>query len=208
MALTGLPAGNSGEAFLDSIRYDAKAGKWHRADRAQSAAGTWETSLVEMPDGTAFAADMENIEIGWIAFAAAGPDFKMVANGQDIGTRPTDLHKAGFRLKVLLRGETAPRYFASTAKSVTGVIDELHTQATAKPGVAVLRIKGTKLIETKGPTGTTRNYAPVLEIVQHIARPVALGGTSNAPVSPPEPKPEPKPAPQPTAEVIGEDLPF
>lgn len=207
MALTGLPSGSNGESFLETIRYDAKAGAWHRADRTQDADGKWNTKLEEMAEGTTFAVDFENIEVGWIAFAATGPDFKMVMNGTDIGPRPTDQHKAGFRVKVLLRGEAAPRYFASTAKAVTAVIDDLHTQATAKPGVAVVRLKGRRMIETKGPAGTTRNYAPVLELVQNIARPLALGGTAEQAGVQMAPEPPPPP-PVTTAAAIDDEMPF
>lgn len=219
MALTGLPSGSGGESFLDRIQYDAKAGRWHAVSRKQDASGAWVSDMIPMNDGDAFAMDMENIEVGWIAFASTGPDFKMVPNGQNVGPRPTDQHKAGFRVKVLLRGETAPRHFASTAKAVTGVIDDLHTQAMAKPGVPVVRIKGTRLVETKGPQGTTRNYAPLLEIVQHIPRPAALGGDGAAPAPQPAPQPAPAaapadagwqemPPPSATGAAIGDALPF
>jgi hypothetical protein len=220
MALSGLPSGSNGEAFLDRIQYDAKAGRWHAVSRKQDAAGAWISDMIPLNDGDAFAMDMENIEVGWIAFAATGPDFKMVPNGQSVGPKPTDQHKAGFRVKVLLRGETAPRYFASTAKAVLGVIDELHTIAAATPGVPVVRIKGTRLVETKGPAGTTRNYAPLLEIVQHIPRPAPLvAGATPSPAPQPTPQPAPTaapaaggwdapPPPSATGAAIGDAMPF
>lgn len=209
MALSGLPSGSNGEAFLDRIQYDAKAGRWHAVSRKQNASGAWVSDMIPMNDGEAFAIDMENIEVGWIAFASTGPDFKMVPNGQNVGPKPSDQHKAGFRAKVLLRGETAPRYFASTAKAVLGVVDELHTLAAATPGVPVVRIKGTRLVETKGPAGTTRNYAPLLEIVQHIPRPAALGGDGAAAPPPVAQPAAPPPPPQsPTGAAIGDAMPF
>ncbi len=215
MALSGLPNGSNGEAFLDRIQYDAKAGRWHAVSRKQDAAGAWISDMIPMNDGDAFAMDMENIEVGWIAFASTGPDFKMVPNGQNVGPKPSDQHKAGFRVKVLLRGETAPRTFASTAKAVVGVIDDLHTQASKTPGVPVVRIKGTRLVETKAPSGTTRNYAPLLEIVQHIPRPAALSGVTMAPAAPAAPPPaapgawgEAPPPVTPTGATIGDAMPF
>jgi len=191
MALMGLPSGSNGAEILARIQYDAKAGKWHRVDRTQNASGEWVTDMVEMDKGDMFVADLAGIEIGWIAFSSTGPDFKMVPNGQSIGPRPSDQHKSGFRMKVALRGEDQPRTLASTAKSVVGVIDDLHTKASEAPAgqVPVVKIAGTRVIETNGPSGKTRNYAPLLEIVKYVPRPPALGdapslGVTMAPSAP------------------------
>ncbi len=197
MALMGLPSGSAGGDILARIQYDAKAGKWHRVDRSQNASGDWVSDMLEMDKGDMFIMDMPSIEVGWIAFTATGPDFQMVPNGQQVGPKPTDQHKAGFRVHVLLPREEAPRTFAATAKSVIGVIDELHTKAgAAKPGeVPVVKIAGTRMVETKGPAGTTRNYAPLLEIVKFVPKPGPLGGSTAAAPAPASPPPVVQPAP-------------
>lgn len=199
MALMGLPSGSAGGDILARIQYDAKAGKWHRVDRTQNASGEWISDMLELDKGDMFVMDMATIEVGWIAFTATGPDFQMVANGTQIGPRPTDLHKSGFRVKVLLPKEDTPRTFASTAKAVIGVIDDLHTKAAAGPAgqAPVVKIAGTRMVETKGPAGTTRNYAPLLEIVKFVPRPAPLGDAPSmgvtmapAPAAPAQKAPE------------------
>lgn len=214
MALIGLPSGSSGEDIKSRIEYDAKAGKWHRVERAQNASGEWVTDKFEMDKGEMFVMDIANIEVGWIRFSSQ-PDFQMVPNGQQVGPKPSDVHKVGFRVPILLPRETVARNFASTAKSVIGVIDELHTKvsADAPAGHApVVKIAGTRIIETKTPQGTNRNYAPLLEIVKYVPRPAPLGdapsmGVTMAP-STPAPAPQPAPAVAPAKELVEDEVPF
>jgi hypothetical protein len=208
MALHGISTTNEHGDILDRLQYDAKAGKWHRVSRTQNAAGEWISDMIELDKGDMFVADLPNIEVGWIAFASTGPDFQMVPNGTAVPPRPSENHKTGFRMRVLLPKEDAPRTFASTAKNVIGVIDELHTKATADAPagqVPVLRIAGTRVVETKGKMGTTRNYAPLLEIVKYAPRPAALG---EAPAKPAAAAPASPQAATPTAKVLEDEVPF
>jgi hypothetical protein len=204
MALMGLPSGTNGGDIPPRIEYDAKAGRWHRVERSQNSAGEWVTDKFEMDKGDVFVMDTATVEVGWIAFSSTGPDFQMVPNGQKVPPKPSDAHKPGFRVKVLLPKEEQPRTFSSTAKSVIGVIDELHTKASEGPAgeVPVMKIAGTRMVETKGPAGTTRNYAPLLEITKYVARPAALGdapsmGAPMVPSAPPATAAVTAPAPQP-----------
>lgn len=208
MALMGMNSGSAGGEILDRIQYDAKAGQWHRVDRSQNAAGEWISDMVEMDKGDMFIMDLPKIEVGWIAFASTGPDFQMVPNGTALPVKPSENHKSGFRMRILLPKETAPRTFASTARNVIGVIDELHTKALEAPAgeVPVVKITGKRVVETKGKMGTTRNYAPLLEIVKFVPRPAPLaGGVAAAPTAAPAPQPVPQPS---TAEAIGDEMPF
>jgi hypothetical protein len=215
MALMGISTSVEGGDFLDRVQYDAKAGKWHRVTRSQDASGAWISDMFEMDKGDMFIMDLPTIEVGWILFASTGPDFQMVANGQPVPPRPSENHKAGFRMKVLLPKEEAPRTFASTAKSVVSVIDELHTKAASGPAgqVPVVKIAGTRVVETKGKAGTSRNYAPLLEIVKYVPRPAPLGdapsmGVTMAPSAPPAPAPQPAPAPAPARVLVDDEVPF
>lgn len=178
MALHGINSGNEGGEILDRIQYDAKAGKWHRVTRSQASSGEWISDMHELDKGDMFLMDLAGIEVGWIAFASTGPDFQMVPNGTPVPSRPSENHKSGFRVRVLLPKEEQARTFASTARSVIGVVDELHTKATGEAPaghVAVVKIAGTRVIETKGKMGTQRNYAPLLDIVKYVPRPPQLG---------------------------------
>jgi len=213
MALHGISTTNEHGDILDRLQYDAKAGKWHKVSRTQSAAGEWISDMIELKDGAMFVADLPNIEVGWIAFASTGPDFQMVPNIEEIARehakrKPSDNHKWGFRVRVLLPKEEAPRTFASTAKNVAAVLDELHTKAEADAPagqVPVLQITGTRVVETKGKMGTTRNYAPLLEIVKYVPRPAALGDAPAKPAAPPPASPQ---AATPTAKVLEDEVPF
>lgn len=178
MALHNMPQGASGADIKPRIEFDARAGRWSRVDRTQGTEG-WQSDKTELAIGAMMIMDFATIEVGWIDFAGkSGPDFRMVANGQEVGAKPTDMHKAGFRLAILLPKEQEARTFASSAKAVIGVIDELHTQAEVlgQAGmVPVMRVTGTRLIETKGPQGINRNYAPLLDFAKWVPRPAALG---------------------------------
>jgi hypothetical protein len=200
MGLMNMPGGNTTGEILARIQYDAKGGRWHRVDRRQEESGEWVSDMFDMEKGDVFVADLPNIEVGWIAFPSSGPDFRMVPNGTPLPPQPSPDHKAGFRVRVLLPREEQPRTFASTAKSVVSVIDDLHTKTEAHaPQVPVLKIVGTRIVEVKTPKGTTRNYAPLLEIVKFVDRPAALGGSAPAPVAQAAPK---------TEKVLEDEIPF
>jgi hypothetical protein len=89
--------------FTPLVKFDARAGKLFRCDRVQGDTGDWETKQIDITDNFSATIDMENIEVGWIAFSSGGaPDFKMVPAGGDIGERPSDNHKEGFRIHMKL----------------------------------------------------------------------------------------------------------
>lgn len=180
MALMGLPSGSNGnDDIKPRIEFDAKAGMWSRVDRSQGADGMWQSTKFEMEKGDMFIMDLANIEVGWIAFGGGAPDFRMVPNGTPVGPKPSDGHKAGFRVPVLLPREEGSRVFASTAKAAISGMDEIHTAAEAAPEyrqgqVPVVKIAGRKVIETKTLQGMLRNFAPMLEIVKWVDRPAQL----------------------------------
>jgi hypothetical protein len=217
MALMGLPSGSAGGGDIKPrIEYDAKAGRWHRVNRSQAASGEWITDKTELKEGEMFLMDIAQVEVGWISFGGGQPDFRMGPNGTPVGPRPTEQHKPGFRVSVVLPREDHDRHFASTAKAVLAVIDDLHTKAGAAPAghVPVIKIAGTRIIETKTPQGTNRNYAPLLEIVKYVPRPAALGdapsmGVTMAPAAPaPAPQTAPAAKPEPERVLVDDEVPF
>jgi hypothetical protein len=112
------------------IKFDARSGKTTRCDREQDSSGKWTTKDVDISDTFEAVFDLENIEIGWIAFKGGRPDFKMVKAGADIGDPPSKDHKEGFRLRLkLINGAGSDvRELSSTAKAVWMSIDELHDE--------------------------------------------------------------------------------
>lgn len=173
-----------GGNFTPVVKYDARAGRMFRVDRDLDSSGNWASENVDITANFSAVFDLENIETGWLLFAAGvAPDIKVVRHGEPVPPRPTDQHKQGFRLTVKLAKECGGdvREFCASAKSVLFPIDELHTAylagIQANPGkLPLVKMTGTEAISTKSPKGTTTNYAPVFEIVRWVPRPDGLEG--------------------------------
>jgi hypothetical protein len=189
-----MESGGGGD-FMPIIKYDARAGRMFRVDRDLDAGGEWTTKPVDITANFSAVFDLENIETGWLLFAAGmAPDIKVVRHGEPVPPRPSDQHKQGFRLTIKLAKECGGdvREFSASAKSVLFPIDELHTAylagQKANPGMLPLvKMTGTEAISTKSPKGTTTNYAPVFEIVKWVKRPDGLDGKPKAAPAPPAP---------------------
>jgi len=209
----GIQAGGGGD-FADRtpvLKYNAKAGRFYRVDRSQDAGGEWQTKEVEIRDSDFKAiVDLENIEIGWLLFAAgAAPDIRVTrlnaapkdnAGNPLLADRPSPKHKQGFRVHMQLAREISAtpeggdvRELAATAGAMIGAIDALHNEyvkgVAANPGklpvVVVDRIDKT---QSKGKNDAgqpiiVENFAPVFAIKSWADRPAALSATP-APAQP------------------------
>jgi len=211
----------SGADFLPIIKFDARAGRFFRVDRSQGSEG-WTSNSVDITGVFSAVFDFANIEAGWAAFTDGRPSFVMAPIGGAFPAKPSDNHKQGFRLTVMLGkkaadGEAPVREMASTAMGVRRAIDALHDEYVAglagNPGkLPVVSCKETLPIESQTPAGKTLNYAPIFKIDKWVARPADLAdrATDNAP-SPAQPPrtgdaaavPPPKAAP--VAEVVDDD---
>jgi hypothetical protein len=174
-----LPKRKDQKSFRPIIKFDATRGIFTRVDRVQDEGGNWRSELHEIPaDDFEVIADLANLEIGWISFGGNGqaPDFRMTGVDQDIGDRPSDKHKEGFRLKVKLTNGAGydVRELASTAVGLWKSLDELHT-AYAK-GVSKnkgkLPLVGVHEVITVEGKSTT--YRPDFKILKWITRPADL----------------------------------
>lgn len=215
MAL-GIQTGGGGGDFLPVLKYNAKAGRLFRVDRTYDGSG-WVTNEEDITTTGMFVADLDNIQTGWMLFAAGvAPDIRTVPLGQSPGERPSDKHKMGFKLHVKLGKAVGGdvREFTSSAVAVINAMNVLHDAYLAgKDGDKLPVVKIAKVVAEKSEHGT--NYAPVFEIVQWVARPEGLGpipvasapsvapsstppGTGSRQVPPPAPKAAP--APQPAVE--------
>jgi hypothetical protein len=144
---------------------------------------------------------MGSLTVGWIHFAATGPDFKMVPLGSPLPERPTTEHKQGFRVKIAGKLLGGVREFSHSAKCVLGSLDSLHTLYEADPEAAqgkipVVRMTSVTPVVTKGPQGNTTNYAPVFDIIAWTVRDEAMFGPRTVPApgaraAAPTPKPAP-----------------
>ena len=180
MAL-GLNTSTSGADFTPHMRYDARAGRLFRADRAQAGDGRWETTMVDITvPPPQFLMDLAQIEVGWLSYTGGAPDLRMVAFGTPLPPQPSKDHRQGFRVRVyapkLLGGL---REFASSAKVVIAAMDALHSAYEIAPEhaqglVPVVSLSGTAPVSSKTPQGTTTNYAPVFRIEKWVTRPADL----------------------------------
>lgn len=173
----------SGGNFTPVVKINAKQGRVYRVDRMQGSDG-WETNDVEITNDFQFVPDFENVEIGWLHFAAGqAPDLRMVRMGEIMPDRPTPDHKQGIRFKLKLGqgcgGDV--REIAATAKTILSPFDRLHDAYSAglkdNPGkLPVVKMTGMKKIDTKTAHGTNTNFEPVFEIVKWVDRPAELVG--------------------------------
>lgn len=197
MAL-GLNTEAGGGDFTPVAKYDARAGRFFRIDRTQDSAGNWQTDDVDITTGFQAVMDLENIQIGWVLFAAGlAPSWSTVPLGQPLPPKPSELHKQCFKLNMKLGKSSGGdvREFASQAKAVIGAVDALHTayEAGKKANAGklpVVAMTGTTAIKTTGKGQTSTNYAPVFEIKSWVDRPAELSAdAAPAQVSPPPPPP-------------------
>lgn len=201
MAL-GLQTESGGGDFTPVVKFDARAGRMFRVDREQDGGGNWNTNNVEITNGFTAVMDLENIEVGWLLFAAGvAPQLTLVKLGQPLPQRPSDQHKQGFRMIMKLGKSSGGdvREIAATSKAVLGAVDDLHTayeaQKAANPGkLPLVALTGSKAIVSTGKGQSSTNYAPIFEIQKWIDRPAELGGTAAAKQEE-APKPAPAPAP-------------
>ena len=220
MAL-GIQTGGGGGDFLPVLKYNAKAGRLFRVDR-KDVGGEWVTDEVDITQDGKFVMDLDNIETGWMLFAAGvAPDIRTVLIGQDAGPRPSDKHKMGFRVQVKLAPSCGGdvREFTSSAASVIDAMNTLHDAYLAHREEGKLPVvKIAKVVPEKTKHGT--NYAPVFEIAAWVPRPQDLvymprsGGKPAAQASAPAPasappstgsqKMEPPKAKQPEPELEDE----
>lgn len=188
----GLPGGGTG-TFKPFLKYNAKSGRFGRADRVQDASGDWVKKEIDLGDKIVFAADLANTRTGWMNFETGqAPRKVLVPFGQPIPPRPTDLDangkpafKAGFEFDVIINGETVVRELSANAATAVDGFGEVFgaylASKDANPGkVPVLQVTETVGIKSKHGT----NYQPKVQIVGWIDRP-AIFDAQPEPVSAP-----------------------
>jgi hypothetical protein len=161
--------------IIPRCNFDARSGKMNRCDRQQDDVGEWTTTLVDITKTFGAIVDLENMEIGYIAFTPGGqPDFRMVPVGTDVGEPPSDNHKEGFRLRMKLTNGAGDdvREFASTSKMVWQSVDELHDkylEGSAKHKGKLPIVGIAEVAQARIASGTF--YRPIFEITGWSKRP-------------------------------------
>ena len=170
---------SGGGDFLPIVKYSAKDGSFVRQDRHQAPDGTWEKSETEMDMPIKVVMDLDTIEVGFIAFTANGPDFRLVQVGEPMPQQPSPDHKEGFRVR-LYNKEIGLREMSSSSKIVRNQMNDLHDAYLAgkadNPGqLPVVEITGSDRIqiETKAQ-GTQTFRSPKWSISGWIERPEGM----------------------------------
>jgi hypothetical protein len=187
--------GGDGGQFLPIVKYDARAGRVNRIDREQGVDG-WMSHSTDITTKFSAVMDLENLEIGWMLFAAGTPpDYRLVPNGQDAGPAPTDKHKRGVRVLMKLAKDAGGdvRELTTSARTALGAFSALHDAYLAglaeNPGkLPVVKMIGTKAVTSGQGAKKSTNYAPEFTIDGWVARPADLqhvARASSAPAGPP-----------------------
>jgi hypothetical protein len=178
-----LPVSSSSGPSKPYVKYDGRAGRMIRIDRAQNSAGEWSSTDVDITNNAIFVADFANARTGWISYPkGAAPIKNLVKAGTPLPPRPADLNaegkpsfRAGFEFDILLQGETVPRELGSTAQVAIDGFGAAYGAFLAAPEAAVGKLPVLKLAGAKPvKSGQSTNYEPVLEIAGWIDRPSAF----------------------------------
>ena len=176
----GLGISTSGGDFDPYLKYNAKAGRWYTKPEG----GGEETEVREVTGLFDFA----NVKTGWFLFAdGVAPERTFHRSLSEKSPRPSDKHKEGFQLRVLLSQASGGgvKEFSSTAGAVVEEIDGLHDFVVAAPEYAtgkvpVVQCVGVTPIKNKHGT----NYRPNFKIVGWKPRPPELDATEEEPDQP------------------------
>jgi hypothetical protein len=174
-----LPKRKDAKTYTPIVKFDATRGTFTRVDRVQDEGGNWRSELHEIPaDDFEVIADLANLQVGWIHFGGNGqaPDFRMVGLNDDIGDRPSDKHREGFRVRVRLTNGAGDdvRELASTALGLWKSMDELHIafekgSSKNKGKLPLVGVHEVIVVEGKSTT-----YRPDFKILKWVARPDGL----------------------------------
>ncbi len=176
---------NSGGDIIPVVKYNAKAGRWSRVDRADGV-----NDEVDITRNFKAVFDFENVQTGWISFVAGqAPDFDVVTYPDTHPGRmpPTPNHKPGVRILVKLGKDCGGdvREIASVSKAFLRGIDKLHDAYLAgvksNPGkLPVVLMTDTIPIVSEGKGQKSTNFCPEFEIGGWVARPVDLVASPRA----------------------------
>lgn len=166
-----------GGDIVPLVKYDARAGRLFRVDRADGM-----NTPVDISRSFKAVVDLENVEVGYMNFATGGaPDFVLTKLGEPLPARPSQDYKQGVRIMMKLGKDCGAdvREMATVAKVGLKGLDDLHTAYEAAreqhPGqLPVVVLKDTLAVTSEGQGQKSTNYQPVFEIVAWAPRPSDL----------------------------------
>lgn len=173
-------SGGDGGNIVPFVKYDARAGRFFRNDRTQDSSGNFSSTPVDITGPFKAVIDMENIEVGFLRFAAgSAPEHLLVKLGDPLPAKPADPKwKQGARVMMKLHASCGGdiRETTSNATAFLKGIDELHTLYEAQKGanagkLPIVTLKTTIPITSGSGDKKSTNYQPVFEIVGWAPRP-------------------------------------
>jgi hypothetical protein len=173
----GLKINSGSKDFLPIIKYDARAGRVFRVDRADGV-----STPVDITKKFKAVFDFENVEVGYINFATgSAPDFVMVSLGSVLPASPSENHKQGMRMVVKLHESCGGdcRELAGTSGAFLASMEKLHDEYLAglvnnAGKLPVVTLADTVAIESGSGARKSTNYRPVFEITGWVNRPKDL----------------------------------
>lgn len=197
--------GDNGD-IVPFVKYDARAGRFFRNDRTEQN-GAYTNNAVDITSNFKAVIDLENVEVGYLLFAAgSAPAFMLVKLGDPMPHKPADgKWKQGARIMMKLHSSCGGdvRETSSNAAAFLKGIDELHTAyeagKAANPGkLPVVVLKTTIPVTSGSGDKKSTNYQPVFEITGWAPRPTDLvhvaKGSSAAPSTAPQAAPASAPS--------------
>jgi hypothetical protein len=184
--------------FIDIVKFDANAGRLFRVDYNFASGEKTQVDITTPPPR--FAIDLGSLEIGWAHFAATGPEFHLVPEGEPVPPQPPGLDDKGrpkfreaFRVKVYGKITDGLREWSSTAACVADAVDDLYQKFRDAPEahegkVPIVELTKTLPITTGRPPRQRTLYAPCFVIVGWTERVPAFGPRT---VPPPKKRPPP-----------------
>jgi hypothetical protein len=216
MALGLVTSSGSGD-IKPYVKYDAKAGRLFRIDRALQGDGTYASIPAEITSTAQMVMDLANIRVGWINYTPQGPIRRLAVLGKEpMPARPDDkgadgkpVFKQAFEVDLVLDantngGNTSSRVLSSAAGCVIEAVDALHdsysSASESKSGkLAIVKIASVSPVKS----GQSTNYKPDFVITGWVDRPASLApvvqtaspktapSTGSTAVKAPAPQPDP-----------------
>ena len=182
--------------FTERVKIDARSGRMIKITYDPDTREKEQEDITYPPPRFAF--DFGSLEVGYAYFSVAGPDFRVVPEGQTLPNQPSDTDDQGkllfrpvFRAKLYGQVLDGLRELASSANVVMEAVDDLYQKFRQAPEAAEGLIPVVELVKTIPVTfgkGKRENtvYQPCFAIVRWVDRVPEMGERTV-----PAPKPVP-----------------
>jgi hypothetical protein len=160
--------------IIPALKVNAREGKVTCKDRVFHE-GAWSNKDRDITDMFAAIMDLENMQVGWVLIQTGkSPDLAMASIGKPRPERPSDQHKLGIQLRMLLAEECGGdlRELLNTSVAVWDAVDELHNQYLAEAPKHPGQLPKVRIARwVKRQTGQGPSMVPVFQIVGWVERP-------------------------------------